>query len=140
MVLVGRRVSRRVQLRCRLRPVRLGLLQHQLLAKLVLRRVRQLLLVALVFLRKFVLRKLVLRQLVRRFVLLPVGGMLWIWRLWNFRLWRLWNLELWRSVRFRLWACLRARLLHGRLRHVASRTWRLRDDGTVLRSKASAST
>jgi hypothetical protein len=160
MVLVGRRVFRRVQLRRRLRPLRLGFLQHQLLAKLVLRRVRQLLVVARVFLRQpllwqFVLWQLVLWQLVLRLLLLSFGGMLWVWRLrrlWNFGLWnfqlrRLWNLELWRSVRLRLWTCLRARLLHGRLRYrrlrnVASRTWRVRNGGTshAPRSKASAGT
>jgi hypothetical protein len=75
MVLVGRRLFRGVQLRRRLLSV-LGHLQHELLAEFVLRRVRQLLVVALVFLRKLLLWKFVLWQLVLRFLLLSVDRML----------------------------------------------------------------
>ena len=127
MVLVGRRIFRRLQLRRRLFAV-LGHLQHELLAEFVLRRVRQLLVVALVFLRKPLLWKFVLWQLVLRFLLLPVDRMLRRWRLrrlWNFRLrnFRLWRC-VWLGLRTRVWA----RLLHGRLRHLASRARRLRYD------------
>ncbi len=143
MVLVGWWVSGRVQLRRRLLPIlRLGFLQHQLLAEFVLRRIRQLFLVALVVLlgRKLLLWQLVLWRRLRILlwvVLRRFFGMLRWWRLWAVGLRNVW---LRRTVRFglrtRLWPEL---WLHWRLRLVCRRLGRLRrDDESASWSEAAA--